>query len=109
MAYTPQEWKDGEAGGTPLSADRLNHIENGIANIELLEGPVGPEGPTGPRGPEGPKGDQGVKGDQGPEGPKGDQGVKGDTGDPGSPGAPSQEDWDALVARVEALENPTEA
>lgn len=31
MAYKPQEWVDGKDGGTPLSADRLNHIEQGIA------------------------------------------------------------------------------
>lgn len=30
MAYEKQNWADGEAGGTPLSAARLNHIETGI-------------------------------------------------------------------------------
>lgn len=30
MAYEKQEWKDGEEGGTPISAERLNHIEEGI-------------------------------------------------------------------------------
>lgn len=30
MAYTPQTWADGEAGGTPVDADRLTHIEQGI-------------------------------------------------------------------------------
>ena len=30
MAYVPQEWRNGDAG-TPLSADRLTHIEQGIA------------------------------------------------------------------------------
>lgn len=33
MAYTPQEWRNGDAA-TPLSAERLLHIENGIAGIE---------------------------------------------------------------------------
>lgn len=32
MAYAKQTWQDGEAGGTPLSAARLNHIETGIDN-----------------------------------------------------------------------------
>lgn len=30
MSYEPQVWVDGAAGGTPLSAARLNHIEAGI-------------------------------------------------------------------------------
>lgn len=30
MAYEPYEWKDGNAGGTPITADRLNHLENGV-------------------------------------------------------------------------------
>lgn len=33
MAYTPQTWVDGEAGGTPLSADRLNYMEAGIQAV----------------------------------------------------------------------------
>lgn len=34
MAYEKQTWNDGEEGGTPLSAERLNHIEDGIATID---------------------------------------------------------------------------
>lgn len=30
MAYTRQTWSNGASGGTPLSAARLNHIEEGI-------------------------------------------------------------------------------
>jgi hypothetical protein len=30
VAYSPQTWTNGPAGGTPLSADRLTHIETGI-------------------------------------------------------------------------------
>lgn len=30
MPYTKQTWTDGEAGGTPLSASRLAHMEDGI-------------------------------------------------------------------------------
>lgn len=33
MSYTKQTWADGSAGGTPLSATRLNHIEDGLANV----------------------------------------------------------------------------
>jgi len=32
MAYTPFEWADGEEGGTPITAERLNHIEDGIGD-----------------------------------------------------------------------------
>jgi hypothetical protein len=30
--YTKQDWKDGTDGGTPITAARLAHIEDGIAN-----------------------------------------------------------------------------
>lgn len=30
MAYKKQEWENGKDGNTPITADRLNHIENGI-------------------------------------------------------------------------------
>lgn len=30
MSYTPYEWKNGKEGGTPINADNLNHIEQGI-------------------------------------------------------------------------------
>lgn len=30
MTYTKQSWADGTAGLTPISADRLNHIEDGL-------------------------------------------------------------------------------
>lgn len=34
MAYTPQTWTNGSAGGTPLSAARLTHMENGIEDAD---------------------------------------------------------------------------
>lgn len=34
MAYTKQTWVDGSAGGTPVSAARLNHIEQGVADVD---------------------------------------------------------------------------
>lgn len=30
MAYTKQSWSDSSSGGTPISAVRLNHMEDGI-------------------------------------------------------------------------------
>lgn len=89
MAYTKQTWANGKAGGTPLSATRLNHIEDGIF-AKAEQGPKGDTGDTGPQGEQGPKG------------------TKGDTGAPGSDGAdgfPTESQWNDLVARVTALEN----
>ena len=88
MAYTPFEWKNGEAGGTPITAARLNAIEQGIAGVELTPGPKGDKGDTGAPGKDGAKG------------------AKGDKGADGAPGFPTEAEWLALVARVEALENP---
>ena len=90
MAYEKQTWNNDDPS-TPLSAARLNHIEDGIANVELTPGPEGPQGPAGPAGADGAKG---AKGD------------KGDTGPAGADGFPSEEQWNALVARVDALEAP---
>ena len=55
MAYQKQTWQDGEL----ITHERLNAIENGIAEIELTPGPqgaTGPKGDTGAQGPQGPKG-----------------------------------------------------
>lgn len=96
MAYNPQTWADGEAGGTPITADRLNHIEQGVAGVELLEGP---------RGPKGDKGETGAAGaDSTVAGPKGDKGEPGAAGATGADGFPTEADWNALVGRVTALE-----
>lgn len=89
MAYEKQTWNNGDPA-TPLSADRLNHIEDGIAGIELTPGPQGPAGPPGADGADGAKG---AKGD------------KGDKGDPGADSPITQAVFDALEARVTALED----
>lgn len=86
MAYEKQEWKNGEDGDTPITAERLNHMEQGIKE----------------KAAQGPKGDKGDKGDDGTEGAKGDKGNKGD------PGFPTEEQWNELVGRVEKLEGGTE-
>lgn len=109
MAYEPYEWADGEAGGTPITAERLNVIEQGIADVETTAGPKGDkgdDGPEGPQGPKGPKGDDGPEGPKGPKGDDGDDGPKGPKGDKGDDGFPTEAEWNALVARVEALETP---
>ena len=103
MAYEKQTWKNDDPS-TPLSAARLNHIEDGIANVELTPGPEGPQGPAGPAGADGAKGAKGDTGPAGAAGAKGAKGDKGDTGPAGADGFPSEEQWNALVARVDALE-----
>lgn len=41
MPYTPSEWADGEAGGTPITAAALNKIEDGIADAtDAAEAPL---------------------------------------------------------------------
>lgn len=76
MAYEPKKW---ETGNTITAAD-MNHIEDGIKNIELTPGPQGETGPQGPQGPEGPKGDTGAQGPQGPTGATGSPGAAGKDG-----------------------------
>ena len=58
MAYQKHTWQNDEV----ISAERLNAIENGIAEIELTPGPKGEKGEAGPAGPQG---------EQGPQGPQG--------------------------------------
>src|SRR5919106_2836913 len=58
----------------------------GLAGVNVTEGPPGPpgpqgeqgaQGPPGPPGPPGPQGEQGEQGAQGPPGPQGEQGEPG--------------------------------
>lgn len=37
MSYEPQVWQDGPEGGTPISAARLNHLEQGVAGISQAQ------------------------------------------------------------------------
>lgn len=37
MPYEPQTWADGESGETPITADRLNYIEQGILDASETE------------------------------------------------------------------------
>lgn len=34
MTYSKQTWTDGAGGGTPLSAARLTHMEDGIEEVQ---------------------------------------------------------------------------
>ena len=107
MAYTKTEWvNDSEPA---INAANLNKIEQGIADAHAIVAEPGPQVPAGPEGPAGPKGDTGEPGPAGAKGAKGDKGepgAAGAKGDKGEPGFPTEEQWNALVARVEALETP---
>src|SRR5699024_8634444 len=96
MAFEPDKWADGEAGGTPITAAELNRIEAaGLAKAA-----------KGDPGPQGPKGD---KGDPGADGAKGAKGDKGDPGTPGADGADgfgTEAQYNDIIARLEALEAP---
>ena len=86
MAYTKTTWVNDSKPA--INAANLNKIEQGIADAHAIVAEPGPKGD---------KGDPGAKGD------KGNPGTKGDKGDPGFP---TEEQWNALVARVDALEAP---
>ena len=92
MAYIKTEWVNDSKPA--INAANLNKIEKGIADAHAIVAEPGPQGEPGP------KGDPGEKGD------KGDPGTPGTKGDKGEPGFPTEEQWNALVARVDALETP---
>ena len=107
MAYTKTTWVNDSKPA--INAANLNKIEQGIADAHAIVAEPGPQGPAGPQGPKGDKGEPGAAGAKGAKGDKGDPGTpgtKGDKGDKGEPGFPTEEQWNALVARVEALETP---
>lgn len=56
MAYSKHTWTDDEV----ITKEKLNNIEEGIANIELTPGPQGATGPKGDRGEAGPQGPKGA-------------------------------------------------
>ena len=89
MAYTKTAWVNDSKPA--ISAENLNKIEQGIADAHAIVAEPGPKGD---------------KGDPGEPGSKGDKGNPGSKGDKGDPGFPTEEQWNALVARVEALETP---
>lgn len=39
MSYEKYDWQDGPEGDTPITADRLNHIEDGIAEHDVDQDP----------------------------------------------------------------------
>lgn len=71
MAYKKQTWNDNDV----ITKAKLDHIEEGIASIELTPGPKGETGAQGPAGPQGATGEAGPQGPAGPTGPKGEDAV----------------------------------
>ena len=107
MAYTKTTWVNDSKPA--INAANLNKIEQGIADAHAIvaePGPKGDKGDPGEPGPKGDKGEPGPAGADGAKGTKGDPGTPGAKGDKGDPGFPTEEQWNALVARVEALETP---
>ena len=95
MAYTKTTWVNDSKPA--INAANLNKIEQGIADAHAIVAEPGPKGD---------KGDKGDTGAKGAKGDKGDPGTPGTKGDKGDPGFPTEEQWNALVARVDALETP---
>ena len=95
MAYEKTTWVNDSKPA--INAANLNKIEQGIADAHAIVAEPGPKGDKGDPGEPGPKGD---KGETGPAGTDGAKGAKGE------PGFPTEEQWNALVARVDALETP---
>ena len=71
MAYIPTNWENSPSTNTPLNADNMNKLEQGVKALHdaLDSGEL--------------KGDKGDKGDTGPAGKDGKDGAKGEKGDPG--------------------------
>ena len=104
MAYTKTTWVNDSKPA--INAANLNKIEQGIADAHAIVAEPGPQGPEGPAGPKGDTGEPGPAGAKGAKGDKGEPGAAGAKGDKGDPGFPTEEQWNALVARVDALETP---
>lgn len=84
MAFEADKWKNGAAGGTPITAAELNRIEAaGLA-----------------------KAAKGAKGDPGAAGKDGAKGDPGAAGADGADGFGTETQYNDIIARLEALEAP---
>ena len=119
MRFISGEGEPGADVGAPgdvylnTSTGDLYTNKNGNWTFELnLKGPSGPKGDPGANGKDGAdgaagaKGDKGDPGDTGLQGPPGEQGPKGDTGEKGADGFGTEAQYNDIIARLEALENP---
>lgn len=72
MTYVPTKWENFPSTDTPLNADNLNKLEQGVKD---LHGALDSGELKGEKGDIGPAGKDGVNGKDGAQGPKGDPGV----------------------------------
>ena len=93
-------------GAIPKQTDFHNLID--VAGEPGPKGEPGADGTDGQQGPKGDAGPQGEPGADGAPGPKGDTGAKGAKGDPGADGFGTEAQYNDIIARLEALENPAE-
>lgn len=68
MSYTPTKWENSPSTNTPLNADNLNKLEEGVKEIHDMAASGQFDGKPGAKGA---KGDKGDKGDAGPAGKDG--------------------------------------
>src|ERR687892_915990 len=73
----------------------------GLAGVNVTEGPPGPPGPQGPQGEQG---EQGAQGPPGPPGPQGEQGEQGAQGPPGPPGPQGEQGEAGQSANLTSLQ-----
>jgi|SRR5690625_1775742 len=117
MAYQPHysQWRNAGDDGdpTPITAQALTNMDQGItgAHERIDQIPEPNDGQDGQDGVTPHIGDNGnwYIGDTDTgtpaRGPAGRDGTDGTDGADGADGFPSEDDWNDLVARVEALEN----
>lgn len=80
---------------------------NGSWTLEFnIKGPKGDAGAPGAAGKDGTNGTNGAPGDKGDPGAPGKDGTNGTNGAPGKDGFGTEAQYNALVARLDALETP---
>jgi hypothetical protein len=108
-----EHWYDAPGRSYPISLPAATPTVNladiaptapAVGEYVVVTGPAGPQGPAGPTGATGPAGVQGEQGPAGTAGATGPAGPKGDTGTTGPAGWGDQATYDALAARVSAVE-----
>lgn len=93
------------ASSTPVDLADIAPTAPSIGEYLVVTGPAGPQGATGSTGLTGAQGPQGDTGPQGATGPAGPTGPTGATGPAGADGWGTQATYDALAARVSAVES----